>query len=355
MRAGWAPPRPAEVATIGSALFLVASALTPDGAGPRGGLLVGALAVIAYSIVWYRILPPRAFGSWRYEIAGSFIQVIALYTLVITGGVSSQWFAFYLLPVIATVFSYRPRATLVVASTAALGIAVAAVVVPDDGGGPPARVALRLIELAAIGGMALLITRALRRQRADVLAREAQLRDALATTEREALTDPLTGVHNRRSLDQALAAAASRAERDERPYAVLLIDVDHLKQLNDRAGHGAGDTVLRLVGRAAVDVVRAYDVVGRFGGDEFVVVIADTSEEAASRTAERIEQRFAQLLAERPELGATDISIGVSTWGPGRKAGDLLAEADERMYAAKRSRRPGSLQAVRAPGRDAPG
>lgn len=354
MRAGWAPPRPAEVATIGSALFLVASALTPDAGAQRGGLLAGALAVVAYSIVWYRILPPRAFGSWRYEIAGSFIQLIAFYTIVITGGVSSQWFAFYLLPIVATVFSYRPRATLIVASTAALGIAVAAVLVPNDEGGRAGRAALRLIELAAIAGMALLITRAMRRQRADVLAREAQLRDALATTEREALTDPLTGVHNRRSLDHALAAAASRAERDERPYAVLLIDVDHLKQLNDRAGHGAGDTVLRLAGRAAVDVVRAYDVVGRFGGDEFVVVVNDTSEEGAARTAERIGQRFAQLLAERPEIGAADISIGVATWGPGRKASDLLVEADERMYAAKRSRRQAPPEAARARGRDAP-
>ncbi|MGH2379409.1 MAG: GGDEF domain-containing protein, partial [Candidatus Limnocylindria bacterium] len=198
---------------------------------------------------------------------------------------------------------------------------------------------LRLVELAAVAVMALLAARAMRRQRAALLAREAELREALATTEQQALTDPLTGVHNRRSLEQALASASSRAERDSRPYALLLIDVDHLKALNDRAGHTAGDEVLRLLGRAAADAVRAYDLVARFGGDEFVVVLQDTSGESAHRTAERIQQRFAQLLAERPELGDVTISVGAATWEPGRSTGELLAAADSEMYAAKRRRR----------------
>lgn len=296
--------------------------------------------MIAYSVVWYRVLPAGTFGEWRYEFAGAFIQVIGLFTLVITGGVSSDWFTFYLLPVIATVFTYRPRVTAFVAGLAAVGVAAAALAIPGTDAGFTAGVAfLRLVELAAVSTIALLVTRAMHRQRNALLDREGQLREALAITERQALTDPLTGVHNRRSLEQALASVSSRAERDLRPYAVLLADVDHLKALNDRAGHSAGDTVLRLVGRAAGDVVRAYDLVARFGGDEFVVVLHDTSDESAHRTGERIQQRFAQLVAERPELGGATISLGAATWEPGRSASELLSEADEEMYAAKRRRR----------------
>lgn len=330
------------MATIGSAIFLVASALLPSAAAERSGLLMVAGAVTAYSVVWYRVLPTGAFGEWRYEIAGSFIQMLGVLTLIVSGGVGSPWFAFYLLPPIATVFSYRPRATAIVGGVAALGIVACAVLLPNVAGGVEATrdlAILRIVELAAVGSMAFLITRAMRRNRAALVASEAQLRVALAVTEREALTDPLTGVHNRRSLEQALTAATSRAERSSRPYALLLVDVDGLKALNDRAGHAAGDTLLRLLGRAATDAIRAYDLVARFGGDEFVVVISDTTDESAHRTAERIQQRFVQLLAERPELAGTTISVGAATWAPGRTANALLAEADEEMYRAKRARR----------------
>lgn len=343
-RAPWrSGPRPGEIATLGSALFLLASAVLPASAPHRGALTLAAAAVAAFGIVWYRVIPPGAFGSWRYEVAGWFIQLIGLFTVIVTGGVGSDWFAFYLLPIIATVFSYRPRATLLVSIVAAFGILAAAAIPP----GADARMAadrggvalLRLVEVAAVAMLALLITRAMGRQRAALLEREGELRDALAATERQALTDPLTGVHNRRSLEQALASVSSRAERDLRPYAVLLADVDHLKALNDRAGHAAGDKVLALAGRAASEVVRAYDLVARSGGDEFVVVLHDTSDESAHRTGERIQQRFAELVSERPDLRAATISVGAATWEPGRSATDLLTEADEEMYAAKRRRK----------------
>jgi diguanylate cyclase (GGDEF)-like protein len=334
-------PRPAEMATIASALFVVASALLPSAAGERVDLLVAAAAVIAYSVVWYHVLPPAALGEWRSEVGGSFIQLIGLYTIAVTGGVVSPWFAFYLLPLFATVFSYRPRATALVAAIAAVGLIAIAMALPAAAGSPDATrdaAALRLIELAAIASMAYLLTRAMRLHRAGLIRREDRLREALATTEREAMTDPLTGAHNRRSLEQVLVSVTSRAARDQRPYAILLVDVDGLKALNDRAGHVAGDTVLRLVGRAAMDAVRSYDVVARFGGDEFVVVLHDATDEPANRTAERIEQRFAELLAARPELGASTISIGTATWHPGATPADLLAKADAGMYAAKRAR-----------------
>jgi diguanylate cyclase (GGDEF)-like protein len=332
-------PRPAEIATVGSAIFVLASALSPAAAQHRAGLLLAAAAVIAYSVVWYRVLPTGTFGEWRYVVAGSFIQLIGLFTLVITGGVSSAWFAYYLLPVIATVFTYRPRVTAFVAALGMLGIVVAALAIPGTDVGNTIGVAfLRVIEIAAVAMLALLITQAMHRQRQTLLEREDELRDALAVTERQALTDPLTGVHNRRSLEQALASVSSRAERDHRPYALLMVDVDHLKALNDRAGHAAGDAVLQLVGRSAAEAVRAYDLVARSGGDEFVVVLNDTSDESAHRTADRIQQRFEQLIAGRPELGDMTISVGAATWEPGRSTSELMAEADEEMYAAKRRR-----------------
>ncbi|OGO71685.1 MAG: hypothetical protein A3H36_04435 [Chloroflexi bacterium RIFCSPLOWO2_02_FULL_71_16] len=344
--------RPAETATLGSAAFLVATALLPAAAGSRVALLLAALAVASYSLVWYRVLPTRAFGEWSYEVAGAFIQLVGLFTILVTGGVTSLWFPFYLLPLFATVFSSRPRATVFVSAVAVLGIVGAALAVPLAAGDAASTrdiAFLRLLELAAVASMAILISRAMHRSRTGLLRREEELREALAATEREALTDPLTGVHNRRSLEQALLRVTSRAERDAHPYALLVVDVDGLKALNDRAGHVAGDSLLRLVARAATEAVRAYDLVARFGGDEFVVVIHHTTDESAHRTAERIQQRFAELLAEAPELSGTTISMGAATWSPGRAASDLMAEADAEMYGGKRGqgRRPHDAPAGR--------
>lgn len=344
--------RPTELATLASALLLLATAvLVPDGE-ERRGLLVTVALTTAYALVWNHLLPPGAFGEARYAVGGSVMQVILVYMLVTTGGAGSPWFVFYVLPVLATVFSYRPRATAAIAIVAVAGLVAVPFLAPADRADDASLelLVVLLVGLGAVSSMAYMITRTMRDQRDRRLDQEERLREALAATERDALTDPLTGAHNRRSLDRFLAAVTSRAARDQRPYSLLLVDVDGLKALNDRAGHTTGDRALRLVARAAAEVVRAYDLVARLGGDEFVVVLHETPHEAARHTAERIRERAAYLFGLDPAMEGMSVSVGTAAWRPEATPSEVLAEADADMYGAKRDRR--GLRRLRVAGED---
>ncbi len=154
-----------------------------------------------------------------------------------------------------------------------------------------------------------------------------------------ALHDPLTGLPNRHSLDERLATALTRASRSHEPVALLFIDLDGFKQVNDEFGHAAGDDVLREVARRLQLAVRATDVVARFGGDEFVVLL-DT--EVRDDTPDLVCQRIFTLLQApcvfaqgQAQIGA---SIGIAQHPPlPNQADDLLRRADAAMFEAKRA------------------
>ena len=158
---------------------------------------------------------------------------------------------------------------------------------------------------------------------------------------REARHDPLTGLLNRRGLSERAADEAARRRRPPRPLAVLAVDVDPFKQLNDEWGHAAGDAALVGLGALLREQCRGQDHVARRGGEEFAVLLPDTDVPAAVQVAERIRVAVHGLQAVRP----LTISIGVSgcdadhdpALGRGCAAGleELLAEADEALYAAK--------------------
>jgi len=144
--------------------------------------------------------------------------------------------------------------------------------------------------------------------------------------------DPLTGVRNRRHLQERLPEIASAAQRHGREWAVLMVDVDHFKQINDREGHAAGDAVLREVALALVGEARQEDLTGRWGGDEFLVILPDTEAEGARMVAERIADAVRVRL---PVHGS--LSIGCAA-GVGAPDG-LLHRADAALYEAKREGR----------------
>jgi diguanylate cyclase (GGDEF)-like protein/PAS domain S-box-containing protein len=161
-------------------------------------------------------------------------------------------------------------------------------------------------------------------------------------TRHEADTDPLTGLANRRALERTLSSALARASARGRVTAVLMLDLDGFKAINDSHGHAAGDAALREVARRLRRVVRERDLVARLGGDEFVVLLTDVggSSGAAQEACERVDAALAQpIVLEHGEmtLGA---AIGVATFpGDGADAASLLAFADRAMYAAKHRRR----------------
>jgi diguanylate cyclase (GGDEF)-like protein len=166
-------------------------------------------------------------------------------------------------------------------------------------------------------------------------------RAALSDAERRAQTDPLTGVLNRRSLIERLDAACARAQARDLPIALLFIDLDHFKQINDTFGHQAGDACLRAIIDPIHAELRQSDVIGRYGGEEFVVILSSADAAAATPIAQRILERVADVrVGGFGNPISVTCSIGIATsdtlgiWGE-----PLLAQADAAVYAAKRSGR----------------
>ncbi|MES2342252.1 MAG: diguanylate cyclase, partial [Pseudomonadota bacterium] len=169
------------------------------------------------------------------------------------------------------------------------------------------------------------------------------LRDNLDHSLELAVTDQLTGLHNRRYMVGQLDALVKRASLGGDPVAALLIDIDHFKKINDGYGHDVGDEVLREFAVRLASNVRAIDLPCRYGGEEFVVVMPDTKIEDAERIAERIRLHVAGSpfrVMGGAELLTVTISIGVAaTLGAGDKPEALLKRADEAVYEAKASGR----------------
>ncbi len=152
-------------------------------------------------------------------------------------------------------------------------------------------------------------------------------------------TDSLTWLFNRRHFDRRLEAETNRAARAERLLALLMIDVDGFKTINDTFGHGVGDQVLRAVANAIREAVRVYDVPTRYGGDEFAVILPDADTESATRVARRVLDKLAQgPLPDELRAAGTGIglSIGASTFPlPATTPAALVETADTAMYRAK--------------------
>jgi diguanylate cyclase (GGDEF)-like protein len=155
-----------------------------------------------------------------------------------------------------------------------------------------------------------------------------------------ATTDELTGLLNRRALEERLDAEISRSQRHQIKTSVVLLDVDHFKLINDTLGHAAGDRFLILLGQALVSHIRALDVVGRQGGDEFLVILPMTSAAEALVFINRLQGGLKELAAQHQEFGQATLSFGIAE-SPrhGRTPTALLAAADSALYAAKRGGR----------------
>lgn len=156
--------------------------------------------------------------------------------------------------------------------------------------------------------------------------------------ESDSRSDPLTGVANRRVLDEALRRRVSGRRRSDRPTTVVVVDIDHFKQINDERGHLVGDQVLRQVGAALREHVREGDVCARYGGDEFVLVLTATAEQAAVVAA-----RAAAEIANFPWGQVTPglevtVTCGLAERQPDHNPGTLFGDADADLLAAKRAR-----------------
>ena len=156
-----------------------------------------------------------------------------------------------------------------------------------------------------------------------------------------AMVDPLTGIANRRAFLHEAGGIAKRHAGNPRPTAVLLVDLDHFKTINDRFGHALGDRVLEIFAATTLESLRATDLVGRIGGEEFAAVIYDTNSDKALAVAERIRDAFAKAAQEvdgRPVCATVSIGV-VYCDGPVLDIAELLAQADQALYFAKENGR----------------
>jgi len=171
----------------------------------------------------------------------------------------------------------------------------------------------------------------------DALVRQAEELSAYLS---EARTDPLTSLPNRRAFDAELARRFAERQRHDAPLSVLLMDVDRFKRLNDEHGHLAGDAVLQSIAEVLSHMLRETDLVARFGGEEFAMVLPFTGLSEAHVPAERARRAVAQgrFVHEGVELRAT-ISCGIAEAMPGEDLPSVLRRADEALYAAKRGGR----------------
>jgi len=169
------------------------------------------------------------------------------------------------------------------------------------------------------------------------------LRAKMETVRKESLSDALTGLANRRCFDDRMRAAAAEARRSQKPLSLLIGDVDHFKRFNDKYGHATGDQVLRLVGQCFKASVKGRDTAARFGGEEFVVVLPDTTLEQAVAIANEIrgsvETKKIVKRSTGETLGSITLSLGVAQWADGDEIADLINRADACLYAAKRAGR----------------
>lgn len=174
-----------------------------------------------------------------------------------------------------------------------------------------------------------------------ILELEQRLVESLAREEARATRDSLTGLPNRRALLDHARAELSRAVRERTSVGMIMVDLDDFKSINDRFGHAAGDEALRRVAGVLQESRRAYDFTGRWGGDEFLVILPGATASQAGRVAERIREAIhaIELPVAGPSGAAVRASLGVAAASPATfpvGVDELLAQADDAMYRTKR-------------------
>jgi diguanylate cyclase (GGDEF)-like protein len=163
-----------------------------------------------------------------------------------------------------------------------------------------------------------------------------------AALKEQSLRDPLTGLYNRRFLDETLERELARAQRQGAPLALIMTDIDHFKRFNDTRGHDAGDAVLRSVAQTLKSHIRGGDIACRFGGEEFTVILPECALDAASKKAEILRQAIASLVLSHDgqALGTVTMSFGVAFFPEdGSDSTGLLKAADTALYRAKNAGR----------------
>jgi diguanylate cyclase (GGDEF)-like protein len=320
-----------RVVRIVSYAFLATAAavVAVSGLYPRAGPAIYAVLGISGLLVLlvHDVLPTSALGPGKLVLEGS--GAIALVTILIalTGGADSPFFLGYYLIVAGAALVVRGPATFAVSAGISVVYLIAILALPGFGSLAFEQLMRVLFNVVSLWLLAYL---------ASVVAREQQRsRDAAV---RMSLIDPLTKLGNRNYFRAAMEREIQRADRTQRRFCLLMIDMDDLKPINDTFGHHYGDRMLRTVGEVIQSGIRTIDAAARYGGDEFVVLLPETDPTGGFVVAEKLRDSIskARLDANGRPVQST-VSIGVVAYpDDGENAEQLLMAADATMYESKR-------------------
>ena len=282
-------------------------------------LLVSASLLCVYhaGYTWDRLSPP---GARAFRALTPYIDVLLVgITLVAVADIESPIWAIYFLCILGTAHVMTPRRmAMYVGCSIASYIAAAGGIIARGGDVSWGYVAVVCVLLVFLGVNAGIFADG-----------EQRLRAVIASV---AVTDSLTGIANRRRFQELYAGAFPEAATHGTPLAVMLIDVDHFKEINDTKGHPAGDEKLREVAQAFAGVMRSTDLVARYGGDEFIVLAPGLGRGEAVRLGERLQAAAGQV--------GIEVSIGFALYPEDAGGEDaLVSAADQALYAAKQAGR----------------
>ena len=307
-------------------LFIVNPALA------RSPSVLGVLIGFAGFVLLFRYARPLA-RQPHAKLAVEILAMLAFLTavLVFAGGVASPLMNLYLLPIVTAALALGKRATaLVVVLVCACYPLIELLTVGSTG-------LTRDFGIAAVGVLAPFLL---------VAFCTSLLVDNINTakTRIRALSDrdELTSLYNLRAFTRLAEQEHDKASRTDRSYAVLMIDIEHLKAVNDTYGHEAGNRAVKLVGEALVRLTRSTDVVARYGGDEFVVLLAGADKEVADEVAQRIRNVvFSTSLEVDVKMVRLKVNVGAAAFPDGGATLDVVMKlADRLMYKDKELREP---------------
>lgn len=321
-----------RVVRIVSWVFIIATAVVVlvTGLWPTTQAAILTLLGLAalFVLVLHDLLPPDALGRSRFIVEGTLAISGAAVLVGLTGGIASPFFVTFPLIVAGAAFVVTARETAGLTLLAAAAYVIAVVLGSSPGAldmGAGAIVAINLVALVLLVYVAMVIAREQR------TARDKAIR--LSTI------DPLTSLYNRAFFFAAIEREIARSARSGRGFCLLMMDLDGLKEINDRLGHFHGDRVLRAVSEVIESGVRRIDTAARYGGDEFVVLLPETDPTGAFVLAEKIRLGVRAMPIELPLGGPRpSLSVGVVAYpGDGRTVDELMISADGAMYASKRA------------------
>ncbi len=271
-------------------------------------------------------------------LQGVFAITCAMWIYAVSGTLRDASLVMPVVVIAFCTFSLRPRQTLLLSATGAVGLGATmwSLQAADPARYPPIEEALTFAYLAAALVSVAVLTGEMCKLRARLKRQKEELLAAVATIRTLATVDELTSLANRRHMNEVLEAEQRRHDARGQPTCIAVLDLDFFKDVNDRHGHAAGDAVLRSFAGAARAELRASDVLARWGGEEFLLMLPNTEMAEAAQVLQRMAQRVGAMQVPGVELArSVSFSGGLAARREGESFAETIGRADKALYLAK--------------------